>query len=329
PVDQYIGGVEHAILHLLYARFYTRAMRRCGYLDIDEPFTGLFTQGMVCHVTYRSADGRWLSPAEVTHDKEGRAIDAATGEPVTVGRSEKMSKSRKNTIDPSEIIETYGADTARWFMLSDSPPDRDMEWTAEGVEGAWRYVNRLWRTVSQIKDHIAPLGAPLPSVMSEAGLAVRRAIHKTIDGVTRDLEQFRFNRAVARVHELSNTLAELAGDGPGEIWILREGYETLARLIGPMMPHLAEELWQVLGHRRILVDEPWPTADAALLIDDRVTVAVQVNGKLRGTLELPRDTEQAAAEKAALALPAVAKAAGGRPVRRVILVPNRVINVVI
>ncbi len=329
PVDQYIGGVEHAILHLLYARFYTRAMQRCGYLGVDEPFTGLFTQGMVCHVTYRSADGRWLGPAEVTHDDAGRAIERATGEPVAVGRSEKMSKSRKNTVDPSEIIETYGADTARWFMLSDSPPDRDMEWTAEGVEGAWRYVNRLWRTVSQMKDHLAPMGTARPGVLSEAALAVRRAIHKTIDNVTQDLEQFRFNRAVARVHELSNTLAELAGDSPGEIWVLREGYEILARLIGPMMPHLAEELWQALGHERMLADEAWPAADAALLIDDTVTVAVQVNGKLRGTLELPRDAEQAAAEKAALALPAVAKAAGGRPVRRVILVPNRVINVVI
>jgi len=329
PVDQYIGGVEHAILHLLYARFYTRAMRRCGYLSVDEPFTGLFTQGMVCHVTYRSEDGRWLSPAEVAHDNGGRAIEHATGESVAVGRSEKMSKSRKNTVDPSEIIETYGADTARWFMLSDSPPDRDMEWTAEGVEGAWRYVNRLWRTVSQLKDHIAPLGAGRPGVLSEAALAARRAIHKTVDGVTNDLEQFRFNRAVARVHELSNTLADLAGDGPGEVWVLREGYETLTRLIGPMMPHLAEELWQALGHGRMLADEPWPAADAALLVDDTVTVAVQVNGKLRGTLELPRDAEKAAAEKAALALPAVAKAAGGRPVRRVILVPNRVINVVI
>ena len=329
PVDQYIGGVEHAILHLLYSRFYIRAMHRCDYLDIDEPFTGLFTQGMVCHETYRSADGRWVSPAEVEYSDKGTVIERATGETLSVGRSEKMSKSRKNTVDPSEIIETYGADTARWFMLSDSPPDRDMEWTAQGVEGAWRFVNRLWRSVAQVKPGLAPLAAPRPQELSAEAQETRRVIHKSIDGVTQDLEQFRFNRAVARVHELSNALAELAGDGAGESWVLREGYETLARLAGPMMPHLAEELWQALGHASLLVDEPWPLPDPVLLIDEMVTLAVQVNGKLRGTLELPRDAEEKAAQEAALALPAVAKALQGRTVRRVILVPNRVINVVI
>lgn len=329
PVDQYIGGVEHAILHLLYSRFYTRAMHRCGYLGIDEPFAGLFTQGMVCHATYRSDDGRWLTPAEVTVQDKARPVETATGRPVTVGRSEKMSKSRKNTVDPTEIIEAYGADTARWFVLSDSPPDRDMEWTAEGIEGAWRYVNRLWRMVEQVKDRLAPIGAPRPKEISEAGQAVLRIIHKTIDGVSQDLDQFRFNRAVARVHELSNVLGDFSGDGLGEAWVLREGLDTLARLIGPMMPHLAEELWRALGHRGFLVDEPWPTADPKLLVDDMVTVAVQVNGKLRGTLDLPRDAEQAAAEKAALALPAVARVVEGHAVRRVVLVPNRVINVVV
>ncbi|HLI10200.1 MAG TPA: leucine--tRNA ligase [Alphaproteobacteria bacterium] len=329
PVDQYIGGIEHAILHLLYSRFYARAMRRCGYLAVDEPFAGLFTQGMVCHETYRSADGRWLSPAEVERDKSGRVVERASGGAVAIGRSEKMSKSRKNTVDPTEIIETYGADTARWFMLSDSPPDRDMEWTAEGVEGAWRYVNRLWRAVEQNGPRMASLGAPRPAQLGSAAETVRRRIHKTIDGVTQDLEQFRFNRAVARVHELSNGLAELAGEEPDIAWVLREGYEALVRLIGPMMPHLAEALWQQLGHSRLLVDEPWPVAEPALLIDETVTIAVQVNGKLRATLELPRDAEKTAAEEAALALPAVAKAAEGRPVRRVIMVPNRVINVVV
>ncbi len=329
PVDQYIGGVEHAILHLLYSRFYMRAMRGAGYVGIDEPFTGLFTQGMVCHETYRSEDGRWLAPSEVERDASGAVIESASGKPAGVGRSEKMSKSRKNTVDPNEIIETYGADTARWFMLSDSPPERDMEWTAQGVEGAWRYVNRLWRNVSQIAQGLAPPGSPLPPALSAAAAAARRAVHKTIDGVTQDLEQFRFNRAVARVHELSNTLADLAGDGAGETWALREGYETLAHLIAPMMPHLAEELWQALGHVTLLVDEPWPEAEARLLVDDLVTIAVQVNGKLRGTLELPRDAAGAAAEEAALALPAVAKALEGRALRRVILVPNRVINVVV
>jgi leucyl-tRNA synthetase len=329
PVDQYIGGIEHAILHLLYSRFYVRAMHRTGHLGIDEPFAGLFTQGMVCHETYRSVDGRWLGPTEIAWNDKGEPVEKATGQPATVGRSEKMSKSRKNTVDPTEIIETYGADTARWFMLSDSPPDRDMEWTAEGVEGAWRYVNRLWRMVQQVQAEMAPVGAARPAEFGEAAQGVRRAVHKTIDGVTQDLEQFRFNRAVARVHELSNTLGDFAGGAPGDDWVLREGYETLTRLIGPMMPHLGEELWRALGHTRLLVDEPWPVADPVLLIDDMVTVAVQVNGKLRGTLELPRDAGQAAAEQAALALPAVVKVVEGRAVRRVVLVPNRVINVVV
>jgi leucyl-tRNA synthetase len=329
PVDQYIGGVEHAILHLLYARFYMRAMRGSGYVSVDEPFAGLFTQGMVCHETYRSADGRWLEPAEIAWNEQGIAVEAATGQPVTVGRSEKMSKSRKNTVDPTEIIETYGADTARWFMLSDSPPDRDMEWTAEGVEGAWRYVNRLWRAVHQAKLAMAPLGAARPATFDDDLQAVRRAIHKTIDGVTHDLDQFRFNRAVARVHELSNALAELTGEGGEQAWVRREGYDAIARLIGPMMPHLAEALWAALEHETPLVDEPWPVADPVLLIDDMVTIAVQVNGKLRATVELPRDAVQAEAERAALALPAVVKAMDGRAARRVIVVPNRIINVVV
>ncbi|HEY6336523.1 MAG TPA: leucine--tRNA ligase [Alphaproteobacteria bacterium] len=329
PVDQYIGGVEHAILHLLYARFYMRAMRGSGYVSVDEPFAGLFTQGMVCHETYRSADGRWVAPAEIAWNEQGTAIEAATAQPVTVGRSEKMSKSRKNTVDPTEIIMTYGADTARWFMLSDSPPDRDMEWTAEGVEGAWRYVNRLWRAVHQAKPAMAPPGAARPARFDDTEQAVRRAIHKAIDGVTHDLDQFRFNRAVARVHELSNALAELTGQGEGQAWVRREGYDAIARLIGPLMPHLAEALWAALDHEAPLVDEPWPVADPVLLIDEMVTIAVQVNGKLRATVELPRDAVQAEAERVALALPAVVKAMDGRAARRVIVVPNRIINVVV
>jgi leucyl-tRNA synthetase len=329
PVDQYIGGVEHAILHLLYARFYTRAMKRFGYLGVDEPFAGLFTQGMVCHETYRSEDGRWLTPAEVERDAAGQLVERATKEPAIVGRSEKMSKSRKNTVDPTEIIETYGADTARWFMLSDSPPERDMEWTAEGVEGAWRFVNRLHRRIMENRAAMAPAGTALSESGGDEMAAARRAIHKTTFGVTQDLEQFRFNRAVARVHELSNLLGDLDASAPGAPFLLREGYETVVRLIGPMMPHLAEELWHALGHDKMLIDVPWPAADPLLLIDEMVTVAVSVNGKLRGTLDLPRDAEEDAAKAAALALPAIAKALEGKAVRRVILVPNRVINVVV
>jgi leucyl-tRNA synthetase len=333
PVDQYIGGIEHAVLHLLYSRFFTRALRRCGYLGIDEPFAGLMTQGMVCHETYRAAGGGWLTPSEITRSGEG-FIHAETGEPVGVGRSEKMSKSRKNVVDPEAIIDTYGADTARLFMLSDSPPDRDLEWTEAGIEGAWRFINRLWRMITRPALPVAEMGAPKPQSIGTAAAgagttAVQREMHKTIARVTDDLEKFGFNRAVARVREFTNALAELAGTDAAAAWIRREGFETIVKLIGPMMPHLGEELWQRLGHDTLLVDAPWPSADPAMLIDETVTVGVQVNGKLRGTIELPKDSGEDDARAAALALPNVSKAIDGKPPRKVIVVPNRIVNVVV
>jgi leucyl-tRNA synthetase len=335
PVDQYIGGVEHAILHLLYARFFTRAMERCGYLGVKEPFAGLFTQGMVCHETYRAEDGGWVTPAEIEKDDDGALRHIATGATVTAGRSEKMSKSKKNVVDPEDIIATYGADTARWFMLSDSPPDRDLEWTDSGIAGAWRFVNRMWRLVTE--SDMAPLvtspgGAP-PNALGAADLtgdqlALRQQIHRAIDGVTDDLEKFHFNRSVARIYELVNALSDLKGNDENARLLRREGIEIAVQLIGPMMPHLGEELWQRLGHEALLVETPWPEADPALLIEETVTVAVQIRGKLRATLELPRDTDQQTAEAAALADPSVVAALEGKTVNRIIFVPNRIINVV-
>jgi len=328
PVDQYIGGIEHAILHLLYARYFTRAMRRCGYLGLDEPFAGLFTQGMVCHETYRAPDGAWVPPAEIESADGGlfrRISDQVT---VTAGRSEKMSKSKKNVVDPEDIIDTYGADTARWFMLSDSPPERDLEWTEAGIAGAWRFVNRLARVISP--DAAAEAGAPKPEAVDgdDVLVALRQRIHKTIAGVTGDLEAFHFNRAVARIYELVNALGEASGDDAAARWVRREGFEAVVCLIGPMMPHLGEELWQRLGHAALLADTPWPEADPALLVEDTVTIAVQIRGKLRATIELPRDTAQADAEKAALATPQVAAALEGKTINRIIFVPNRILNVV-
>jgi leucyl-tRNA synthetase len=332
PVDQYIGGVEHAVLHLLYSRFFTRALKRCGYPIVDEPFSGLLTQGMVGHETYRDSDGNWLYPSEIKRVSEEKVVRAADGAPVRVGRVEKMSKSRKNTVDPTTILEAYGADTARLFMLSDSPPERDLEWTEAGIEGVWRYVSRLWRLVSEPPVDLPPPGAAMPGPLSGRALAVRRMIHKTTRAVSDDLETFRFNRAVARIRELTNELTELAaegGEGADVAWVLREGFEVLARLLGPMTPHLAEELWQRLGYAELVADTPWPEADPALIVDETVTIAVQVNGKLRGTVELPRDADRAEAEAAALALPAVARIAEEKPPRKVIVVPNRVVNVVL
>jgi leucyl-tRNA synthetase len=327
PVDQYIGGIEHAVLHLLYSRFFNRALKDCGYLEVKEPFAGLFTQGMVCHETYQAADGQWLFPEEVKRDGAGKLVDQQN-RPVTAGRMEKMSKSKKNVVGLDAIVEEYGADTARLYLLSDSPPERDLEWTDAGIEGAWRYVNRLHRLVTEPPVALAPIGTAIPAKLSPAADKARRAAHRAVAAVTDHIEKFRFNSAVARIRELTNLLEELSA-GEGAAAVMREGVEIAVRLIAPMMPHLAEELWHALGHRTLLADEPWPSFDPALVVEETVTLAVQVNGKLRATVELPRDVPQASAEEAALAQPAVQRAMDGKAPRKVIVVPNRIVNVVV
>ncbi len=327
PVDQYIGGVEHAVLHLLYARFFTRAMKECGYLNLKEPFEGLFTQGMVCHETYRAADGAWVEPGDVDVKSDGSAKRLSDGAAVTVGRSEKMSKSKKNTVDPQAIIETFGADSARLFMLSDSPPERDLEWTDAGIEGAWRYLNRLWRMATIAKD-IPFTTVPAISVLAPADAGVLRQIHKAIAAVSDDLEKFRFNSAVARIRELSNAVNDMSRENLGAT-VYRFGVETIARLINPLTPHIAEEMWRSLGHTELLTDTAWPTFDPALLADDEVTLAVQVNGKLRGTITVAKGADNATCERAALALDTVQKLLDGKAPRKVIVVPGKIVNIVI
>jgi leucyl-tRNA synthetase len=325
PVDQYIGGVEHAVLHLLYSRFFTRALKKCGHLDFDEPFTGLFTQGMVCHKTYQDAAGRWLQPDEVEETGDGRARALADGREVTVGRSEKMSKSRRNTVDPSATIEAYGADTARLFMLSDSPPERDLEWTEAGIDGAWRYLNRVWRLaleIGELPHHEAP------ATLSPAGQELKRTIHRTVKEVTDEIERLHFNKAVALVRELSNAMEGFERSDPATPALLREGLRVVTQLLGPMVPHLGEELWARQGNAGLLAESPWPEADPGWLTVDEVTVAVQVNGKLRATIRLPKSVDQAAASEAALAADPVVRALGGKPVRRTIFVPGKLLNLV-
>ena len=332
PVDQYIGGIEHAILHLLYSRFFCRALTDCGYLDVKEPFSGLLTQGMVCHETYRAnedAGGGWMFPEQVERTADGSFQHIATGEPVIVGRSEKMSKSRKNVVDPASIIDTYGADTARLFMLSDSPAARDLEWTDSGIDGAWRYANRLWRLVAEPEFSIAGVGSPQPASLDDDSGEFLRKVHKTIADVSGDFDEFRFNRAVARIRELTNALSALDGEGEDRAWVRRFGCEVAIQLIAPVMPHLAEELWSLLGHASLLTSVDWPKAEEEFLSEDTVTVAVQVNGKLRGTIELPADVESSVAEEKALALENVMRATNGSPPRKVIVVANKVINVVL
>jgi len=328
PVDQYIGGVEHAILHLLYSRFWTRAMREVQMTDRDEPFDGLFTQGMVCHETYRASDGTWLTPEEIERDG-GKVVRTSDKSPVEVGRSEKMSKSKKNVVDPDEIIRDYGTDTARWFMLSDSPPERDLEWTEAGVTGAWRFQQRLFRIASSAIEALPAVGTPRPATFADAAVALRRAAHKAIAGISADIEAFHFNKAVARLYEFANTIDSVEVKDESTKWAQREALEIFVRLIGPMTPHLAEELWHALGHTGLVADAPWPTAEDELLVDDTVTVAVQLNGKLRGTISLAKDTSKDAAEAAALALPELVRGLDGKTPKRVIVVPNRIVNVVV
>jgi leucyl-tRNA synthetase len=329
PVDQYIGGIEHAILHLLYARFFTRAMKDTGHLSATEPFAGLFTQGMVNHESYKSADNRWLYPEEVEKRPDGTAVLLGTDEPVTVGRVEAMSKSKRNTIDPGAIIARYGADTARWFILSDNPPERDMEWTESGAAGAYRFTQRVFR-LAEALDGLPP--EPRPETVPPAARTLRRATHRAIAAVTEALEGFAFNVAVARLYELANAIteAERAKPEPGLGWARREAVEMLARLSAPMMPHLAEEVRARLfpGGRALVAELPWPEADPALLAAASLTIAVQVLGKLRGTIEIAPDTPAEAVIAAAEAEPNVAKALEGKRIVKRVHVPGRIVNFV-
>ncbi|WP_321344040.1 leucine--tRNA ligase [Breoghania sp.] len=334
PVDQYIGGIEHAILHLLYSRFFSRAMKVTGHMNVEEPFKGMFTQGMVTHETYRAEDGSWLNPAEINIEGEGgerRAVRLSDGTPVTIGSIEKMSKSKKNTVDPTDILGAYGADTARWFMLSDSPPERDVIWTEEGVQGAHRFVQRVWRLVGEIAERM-PGDVAKPAEFGEAATALRRVTHKTLAGVEHDIESLGFNRAVAKLYELVNTLAKAAGEkAPGEdlVWAVRESATSLVQMMAPMTPHLAEECWGVLGGEGLLSQADWPEVDPALLVEDSVVLPVQVNGKKRAELTIARDASQSDVEAAALALEAVQRSLEGRAPRKVIVVPQRIVNVVV
>ncbi len=329
PVDQYIGGIEHAILHLLYARFFTRAMRLAGHVGVKEPFKRLFTQGMITHETYKDVEGRWLFPEEVERRDDGALLRKGTNEPVTIGPVEKMSKSKKNVVPPEVIAESYGVDCARWFMLSDTPPERDSEWTQSGVDGSWRFVQRLYRLVFESTGDLPSPGSESPVDFGGESIALRQTVHRTIHDVSNDLESFRFNRAVARIYELVNALADFKAKGADAAWAKREALETLICLVAPMTPHVAEECWKLLGGADLLVRTPWPKADPDLVRQDTVTLAVQVNGKRRAEIDMPRDAAEDAVRAAALDIDAVKRAMEGKVVKKFILVPNRIANIVV
>ncbi len=342
PVDQYIGGIEHAILHLLYSRFFTRAMKKTGHVGLDEPFAGLFTQGMVVHETYRRADGEWATPADIKIETQGdvrRATLISTGEPIEIGPIEKMSKSKKNTVDPDDIIKEYGADVARWFMLSDSPPERDVEWTERGVQGAWRFMQRLWRLVGESAEIAQSAPADRPSQFTPAATTLRKATHYALSRVTDDIEKLHFNVCVAHIYEFANRISTIIGEiedpegavpalGPDFHWAMREAVNVLVQLFHPMMPHLAEECWAALGHDTLVAEASWPQVERDLLIENTLTLPVQINGKKRADVTVARDAGAGEIEAAVLALEAVQKVLDGKVPKKVIVVPQRIVNVV-
>ena len=324
PVDQYVGGIEHAILHLLYARFFTRAMEKTGYVTVKEPFAGLFTQGMVTHESYKDEGGNWLYPDEVVKGADG-VTHRTTGKPVTVGRVEKMSKSKRNTVDPGAIVGRFGADTARWFVLSDNPPERDVEWTEAGVQGAYRFVQRLYRLAVQVAGERR---VAKPESFSGEAKKLRQLTHRTIAAVTEALDSFAFNLAVAKLYELTGAVSGLAAETDEQVFARFEGAEMIARLVAPMMPHLGEEVFaKICPGAGLVAQQPWPKADPALLVVDEVTIAVQVNGKLRGTIVVPAG--QAAEPVLAAAEAAVASVLAGQTIVKKIHVPDRIVNFVV
>lgn len=337
PVDQYIGGIEHAVLHLLYARFFTKALKKCGYLDFDEPFKSLLTQGMVCHNTFKDKNGNWLEPSEIIEVEKGKFIHQITKEEVFVGRSEKMSKSKKNIVEPVRIVDSYGADTARLFMLSDSPPARDLEWSDSGIDGAWKYINRLWRLVTNFADSTTQNNKDFAKFYDEKfvnslnanQIKLVKLTHRSIAQVKEQYQNNIFNKAIAKIREFSNAIEDCTQNDVADQEIKYFALNNLVILISPIMPHLAEELWQKLGNSEILSkDIRFPDFNANLITENEVSIAVQINGKLRTLIQMAKDTPKDQMEKIALENEAVKKFLEEKEVKKVITVPNKIVNIV-
>ena len=326
PVNQYIGGIEHAVLHLLYSRFFNRSLQKCGYHDVGEPFAGLFTQGMVCHETYQTADGAWVNTTDVIKTDTG-ATHAITGQPITIGRSIKMSKSKKNVIDPEDIIQTYGADTARLFMISDSPPERDLEWTESGIEGCYRYISRVWRLLHTHLAHLPVVGTDISADISADAEKLVKTVHKTIKSVQDAYDTLGFNRAVAHIRALSNQIENVKPVCDGDYTVIRFALETLTVLISPITPHLAAEMWSVLGHKGDIAT--FPMYDMEKLVDDVISIGVQVNGKLRGQIHVAPTATPDIMSQQALQIETVKNAMQGKQPKKIIAIPKRIVNIVV
>jgi leucyl-tRNA synthetase len=333
-VDQYVGGVEHAVLHLLYARFFTKALRDLGLIHVDEPFTQLLTQGMVCKETYRCSEHNWLFPGDLAGSEKDGWKCPQCGRPVEKGRVEKMSKSKKNIVDPEDLVNAYGADTARLFTLFAAPPEKDLEWSDQGVEGAYRFLSRFWRFVQQHRDLLMGVAlTPQLSNLAPEQRELRRLIHKTIKRVSEDIEErFHFNTAIAAIMELFNALAATAQD-PRRLEpvapLIQEGVKTMIVLLSPFVPHVANELWEQLGHRETFDQVRWPSYSEEALEEEKLLIVVQVNGKVRGKITVPADTPRERIESEALAEPKVVGFLNGQKVRRTIYVPRRLVNIVV
>jgi leucyl-tRNA synthetase len=317
-VDQYIGGVEHAILHLLYSRFFARAMNATGHLPKKaiEPFNALFTQGMVCHATYQDPDGKWLNPDDIKQSESGE-FRTLSGQKVTVGQSIKMSKSKKNVVDPDDIIDQYGADTARWFVMSDSPPERDVEWTASGAEAAWKHLQRVWRLTVEITED--------QSTDTSKDIELDKARNIAIDAVTNGVEGFAFNKSIAALYQFTNTIVKSYASKSAKV----NAMLTMAQLMQPMTPHLAEEIWSTLGGDGLVTEAKWPILDASMLINDTIVLPIQINGKRRDEIEVNVDLNKDEIEKIVLERPSVVRTLDGNAPKKIIVVPGKIVNVVI
>jgi leucyl-tRNA synthetase len=334
-VDQYIGGIEHAILHLLYSRYFARVMCKTGHLAVKEPFKALFTQGMVTHEAYRTLEKVWTPPSEVIIEGSGDKRTArlkSTGETIEIVGIEKMSKSKKNIVDPDEILATHGADTARFFMLSDTPPERDIMWSEAGVDGAYRFLQKLWRLLHEALPNLPAAGRNAPAHFNDRSLALRKAAHKALGSVKNDIESLRFNRAIAQIYEFANALQADISLGRGDDahdWAQREALEFMFTLVSPITPHLADEAWAALGHQDLLINVAWPNVDASLLQENDILLPIQVNGKKRSELRISKDAGKDEIEAAVLADTQVQKFLENKPPRKLIIVPGRIINVVV